>query len=48
MVDEVSKRAEYQNVTEVSGPLMVVEGISDVAYNEIAKITLPSGEEDRF
>ncbi len=45
MVDDISKRAEYQNVTEVSGPLMVVEGISDVAYDEIAKITLPSGEE---
>ncbi|MFW6040808.1 MAG: V-type ATP synthase subunit B [Thermoplasmatota archaeon] len=45
MVEDVSKRAEYQNVTEVSGPLMVVEGISDVAFNEIAKITLPSGEE---
>ncbi|MEF8874418.1 MAG: V-type ATP synthase subunit B [Candidatus Thermoplasmatota archaeon] len=45
MTDEMSKRTEYQNVTEVSGPLMVVEGISDVAYDEIAKIKLPSGEE---
>lgn len=45
MVDDVSKRAKYQNVTEVSGPLMVVEGISDVAYDEIARIKLPSGEE---
>ncbi len=45
MVDEISKRTEYRNVVEVSGPLMVVEGISDVAYNEIAKIKLPSGEE---
>ncbi|MBS3790582.1 MAG: V-type ATP synthase subunit B [Candidatus Thermoplasmatota archaeon] len=41
----MSKRTEYQNVTEVSGPLMVVEGISDVAYDEIAKVKLPSGEE---
>ncbi|MBS3817556.1 MAG: V-type ATP synthase subunit B [Candidatus Thermoplasmatota archaeon] len=41
----MSKRTEYQNVTEVSGPLMVVEGVSDVAYDEIAKIKLPSGEE---
>ncbi len=45
MVDDMSKRTEYQNVTEVSGPLMVVEGISDVAYDEIAKVKLPSGEE---
>ncbi|MFO7791617.1 MAG: V-type ATP synthase subunit B [Candidatus Saliniplasma sp.] len=45
MVDDISKRTEYRNVVEVSGPLMVVEGISDVAYNEIAKIRLPSGEE---
>ncbi len=45
MVEDMSKRTEYQNVTEVSGPLMVVEGISDVAYDEIAKIKLPSGEE---
>ncbi len=45
MEEDISKRTEYQNVTEVSGPLMVVEGISDVAYDEIAKITLPSGEE---
>ncbi|MFP4001686.1 MAG: V-type ATP synthase subunit B [Candidatus Natronoplasma sp.] len=45
MVDEMSKKTEYQNVTEVSGPLMVVEGISDVAYDEIAKVKLPSGEE---
>ncbi len=45
MVEDISKRTEYRNVVEVSGPLMVVEGISDVAYNEIAKIKLPSGEE---
>ncbi len=45
MAEDISKRAEYQNVKEVSGPLMVVEGISDVAFNEIARIKLPSGEE---
>ncbi|MEF8832220.1 MAG: V-type ATP synthase subunit B, partial [Candidatus Thermoplasmatota archaeon] len=45
MADEMSKKTEYQNVTEVAGPLMVVEGISDVAYDEIAKVKLPSGEE---
>ncbi|MFO7992390.1 MAG: V-type ATP synthase subunit B [Thermoplasmata archaeon] len=45
MAEDISKRAEYQNVKEVSGPLMVVEGISGVAFNEIARIKLPSGEE---
>ncbi len=45
MEGDISKRTEYKNVVEVSGPLMVVEGITDVAYNEIAKIRLPSGEE---
>ncbi len=45
MTKEDIKRAEYRNVVEVSGPLMVVEGVSDVAFNEIARIKLPSGEE---
>ncbi len=45
MAKDMAKRTEYKNVTEVAGPLMVVEGISDVAFNEIAKIKLPNGEE---
>ncbi len=45
MAEEVKKKMEYRNVTEVSGPLLVVEGIKDVAFNEIARIKLPSGEE---
>ncbi len=44
MVEDVSKRTEYKNVVEVSGPLMVVEDVTNVAFNEIAEITLPSGE----
>ncbi len=36
---------EYTTVTEVAGPLMIVEGIKDVAYNEVVKIKLASGEE---
>ncbi|MBI4399750.1 V-type ATP synthase subunit B [Candidatus Micrarchaeota archaeon] len=35
---------EYQNVTEVAGPLVFVEGVSGVGYNELAEIILPSGE----
>ena len=40
-----NKDIEYTTVSEVAGPLMVVEGIKDVAYNEVVKIKLPSGEE---
>jgi V/A-type H+-transporting ATPase subunit B len=35
---------EYTTVSEVSGPLMVVEGIKDVAYNEVVKIKTSTGE----
>ncbi len=38
------KNLEYATVTRVSGPIIVVEGIRGVAYDEVAQITLPSGE----
>ncbi|MFA5103429.1 MAG: V-type ATP synthase subunit B, partial [Candidatus Thermoplasmatota archaeon] len=40
-----NKDIEYSSVTAVEGPLMIVEGIEDVAYNEVVKIRTPSGEE---
>jgi V/A-type H+-transporting ATPase subunit B len=40
-----NKDIEYTTVSEVAGPLMVVEGIKDVSYNEVVKIKTPSGEE---
>ena len=40
-----NKDLEYTTVSEVAGPLIVVEGIKDVAYNEVVKIRLSSGEE---
>jgi len=40
-----NKDIEYTTVSEVAGPLMIVEGIIDVAYNEVVKIRLASGEE---
>jgi len=40
-----NKDIEYTTVTEVAGPLMIVEGIKDVTYNEVVKIKLASGEE---
>jgi V/A-type H+-transporting ATPase subunit B len=35
---------EYRTINEIAGPLVFVEGISGVSYNEIVEITLPSGE----
>jgi len=40
-----NKDVEYSTVTEVAGPLMIVDKIKDVAYNEVVKIKLASGEE---
>jgi V/A-type H+-transporting ATPase subunit B len=38
---------EYTKVTEIRGPLLVVEGVSRVAYDEIVEVELPSGEKRR-
>ncbi|MCW7076771.1 MAG: V-type ATP synthase subunit B [Candidatus Syntrophoarchaeum sp.] len=35
---------EYTAVTEVAGPLIVVEGVEGVAYGEVVNINIPSGE----
>lgn len=43
----ISKSREYTTVTEVSGPLMVVENVSGVAYGEVVEIETPSGERRR-
>ena len=39
------KEIEYTSVTEVAGPLMIVDGIEDVAFNEVVKIKTADGEE---
>jgi V/A-type H+-transporting ATPase subunit B len=39
------KSKEYRTVTEVSGPLMIVDSISDVAYGEVVRIRTPDGKE---
>ena len=39
------KSVEYTTVTEVAGPLMIVEGIKDVAFNEVVRIKTSTGEE---
>ena len=38
---------EYRTVTEVVGPLMVVEGVEGVKYDELVEIELQTGETRR-
>lgn len=38
---------EYKTIQEVAGPLMLVQGVEDVSYNELAEIELASGEKRR-
>lgn len=35
---------EYTTTVEISGPLMLVDGVSDVSFEELVEIELPSGE----
>src|SRR5690606_38965261 len=35
---------EYSSVTEVRGPLLVVQGVAGVGWDEFARIRLPGGE----
>lgn len=38
---------EYRTIQEVAGPLMLVRGVSGVAFNELGEIELESGEKRR-
>lgn len=38
---------EYRSIMEVAGPLMLVQGVEDVTYNELAEIELANGEKRR-
>ncbi|HPJ26050.1 MAG TPA: V-type ATP synthase subunit B [Synergistaceae bacterium] len=38
---------EYRSISDLSGPLLVVENISDVRYDELAEIELATGERRR-
>ncbi|MDN5313962.1 MAG: V/A-type H+/Na+-transporting ATPase subunit, partial [Clostridiales bacterium] len=35
---------EYRTIEEVAGPLMLVQQVSDVKYDELGEIELPNGE----
>ncbi|MCD6156955.1 MAG: V-type ATP synthase subunit B [Euryarchaeota archaeon] len=41
----MSVTREYNTISQVSGPLIFVEGVQDVMYGEIVKVKLESGEE---
>ena len=38
---------EYRTIREVAGPLMLVRGVENVAYDELGEIELASGEKRR-
>ena len=38
---------EYESIREIRGPLLVVEGISDAAYDELVEVELANGERRR-
>ncbi len=38
---------EYSRISEIKGPLIFVEGVSNVSYDEIVEVELPSGEKRR-
>ncbi|NLC19289.1 MAG: V-type ATP synthase subunit B, partial [Clostridiales bacterium] len=38
---------EYRTIQEVAGPLMLVQGVENVAYDELAEIELVNGEKRR-
>lgn len=42
---KTAKDIEYTTISEVAGPLMIVQGVKDVAYNEVVRIRTSTGEE---
>ena len=34
----------YKTVTDIAGPLMIVEGVDDISYDELCEIELTSGQ----
>jgi V/A-type H+/Na+-transporting ATPase subunit B len=45
MKDKDLKSREYRSVTQVAGPIMIVEGVEGVAYGEVVHIRTPGGEQ---
>lgn len=38
----------YKTITEIEGPLLVVEGVEGVSYDELVEVTIPGEEEARL
>jgi V/A-type H+-transporting ATPase subunit B len=38
---------EYKTVSQIAGPLVFVDNVSGVGYNELVEVTLPNGEKQR-
>lgn len=38
---------EYKTIKEIAGPLLIVEGITDVKYQEMVEVEIPGGEKRR-
>ena len=38
---------EYRTIKEVAGPLMLVQDVDEVTYNELGEIELENGEKRR-
>ncbi|BBD71782.1 hypothetical protein HS1genome_0171 [Sulfodiicoccus acidiphilus] len=38
---------EFSSISSIKGPLMVVQGVNDAAYNEIVEVELGNGEKRR-
>ena len=37
-------KPEYASISEISGPLIIVEGVEGVGFDEMAEVVTPSGE----
>lgn len=46
-MEEAIKSREYLTIAKVSGPLMIVESVSGVAYGEVVEIVTPDGSTKR-
>lgn len=38
---------EYSNISMIKGPLVMVQGVADSAYNELVEVELANGEKRR-
>ena len=44
MMSKASKQVEYSTIGEITGPLLIVNGVRGVAYGELVEIETPTGE----